>query len=63
VQITKKTKKKIPNYKHKYIFLGLPKPRLIVNGNYDKPEFGQPQEDILMFIIWNYFFGFFGYLH
>jgi len=23
------------------------------DGNYDKPDFGQPQEEILMLIIWN----------
>jgi len=49
----------IPNYEHKCFFLGLPKLRLIViaislrDGNYDKPEFGQPQEETLMSIVWN----------
>jgi len=48
----------IPNYGHKCFFLGLPKLRLIVipperDGNYDKPEFGQPQEETLMSIVWN----------
>jgi len=30
--------------------LGVPPER---DGNHDKPEFGQPHEEILMLIIWN----------
>jgi len=47
--------------------MGLPKLRLIMIavslwGNPDKPEFGQPHEEILMLIIWNYLV-IYNYLH
>jgi len=40
--------------------MGLPTQRVPPerNGDHDKPEFGQPHEEILMLIIWSWLFSY-----